>query len=51
MPTYMVDNDNLPRTEQLLRDNDTAQRIGDPSSSIANDMGIALFETKCAGGI
>jgi hypothetical protein len=41
----------LPRPKQLLRDDDTAQRIGDSSAGVADDVGVAFFKTESARGI
>lgn len=41
----MVHDDNLPRAQELLRDDDAAQSIANATPSITNDVGITLFQT------
>lgn len=41
-----MDNDNLPGSEQLLRDDDGPQRLGGSTTGVANNMSISLFQPK-----
>ena len=47
----MVNNNDMLRAKQLLRNDERAQGIGDTSACITNDMGITLFKAKGASGI
>ncbi|OKP11914.1 hypothetical protein PENSUB_2584 [Penicillium subrubescens] len=49
--TYVVHDDNFSGTEKLLRDYDATKRIASTTACIANDMGIALFETEGSGSV
>src|SRR5215467_13783272 len=44
----MVDDHNVRSSEQLLGDDERAERIGSPTASIANDMRIALLKPEGA---
>lgn len=49
--TYVVHDDDLARSQELLRDDDAAQGIAHAAPGITNDVGIALFQTQGSGGI
>jgi len=49
--TYVVHDDNLSSPEELLRDNNAAECIASPAACIADDVGVALFETKGTGSV
>lgn len=40
----MVHDDDLPRPQQLLRYDQTANGVRDAPSSVADDVGVAFFE-------
>lgn len=42
----MVNNDNLARPQELLRDNNGAQGIDGAAAGVADDMGVALLKTE-----
>lgn len=47
----MVNNNDFSGSQQLLRNNDTAQGIRDATASVADYMGIAFFEAKGSSGV
>lgn len=47
----MVHDNEFSSPEKLLRDDNAAQRISNPATCIANDMGIAFFEAQGTSGI
>jgi hypothetical protein len=48
---YVVNNDNLPRPQQLLGDHDAAQGVRHPATGVAYDVGVAFFEAEGACGV
>lgn len=49
--TYMVNDDNLPRAQQLLRDNQRPQRLARPPAGVADDVRVAFGEAQRLGGV
>jgi hypothetical protein len=47
----VVNNDNLPRPQQLLGDHDAAQGVRHPATGVAYDVGVAFFEAEGACGV
>lgn len=47
----VVNHDNLPRTQKLLRDDERPESFGGPSSGIANMVRIALVQSSSSGGV
>lgn len=43
--------DNLSSSEKLLRDDDATKRIASSTACVADDMGIALFETEGSSSV
>ena len=44
--TYVMDNDDFARAQELLRDDYAAQSVADTSACVAYDVGITFFEPE-----
>lgn len=49
--TNVMHDDNLSSSEKLLRDDDATKRIASSTACVADDMGIALFETEGSSSV
>ena len=47
----MVHDDYLPSPQQLLRDDHAANGVWYAAAGVADDVGIAFFESEGAGGV
>lgn len=47
----MVDNDDFPRPEKLLRDYDGTESINRSPTRVADDMSVALLEAESTGRV
>jgi hypothetical protein len=46
-----MDNDNLSRAQQLLRDDNRAQRVNGAAAGIADDVGVTLLQPQGLCGV
>lgn len=49
--SYMVDNDDFPRPQELLGNDDGTQRVDRPAARVADDVGVAFRQAEGFGGI
>ena len=49
--TYVVHDDDLSSSQELLRDDETTQCIADTTSGISNHMGVTFFQAQSTSGI